>query len=282
METERLRYFCSIVETGSLTKASEVLGVSHSGLSKSMSVLQDELGFRVFLPKGRGLELTDQGKIFYEQSLKILELVNSIRMPAIQSKNIKVGFPEALALGSAEHIIREMKEGLTIEDFDSGEIEARILDRRIDFGFTFIPFPHKDLDHLKISSITLSTFIRAGSFKDIPLEQIKYVIPSNELKDNPLSLKIRDGWHPNWTRATPYKTNSLSVALKMVQSGECAVYMTSFLARHLNVSLKNNFELIEVTSARKMKRDIFLVKRSNEEESPQMKKITKILRQVCR
>jgi len=62
METDRLKYFCVIVDTGSLTKAAEVLGVSHSGLSKAMSVLQGELGFKILVPKGRGLELTEKGR----------------------------------------------------------------------------------------------------------------------------------------------------------------------------------------------------------------------------
>jgi DNA-binding transcriptional LysR family regulator len=52
--------------------------VSHSGLSKAMSVLQDELGFKLLSPRGRGLELTEKGKSIYEKSRQILEMVSSL------------------------------------------------------------------------------------------------------------------------------------------------------------------------------------------------------------
>lgn len=44
MDTKRLRQFCAIAETGSLTKAAELLHITHSGFSKSMKLLQDDLG----------------------------------------------------------------------------------------------------------------------------------------------------------------------------------------------------------------------------------------------
>ena len=48
MDTNRLRQFCAIAELGSMTKASKLLHITHSGLSKSMKLLQEEhLAFRI-------------------------------------------------------------------------------------------------------------------------------------------------------------------------------------------------------------------------------------------
>jgi DNA-binding transcriptional LysR family regulator len=44
METQRLRHLCVVVETGGLREASRLLGISHSGLSKSLRLLEQELG----------------------------------------------------------------------------------------------------------------------------------------------------------------------------------------------------------------------------------------------
>jgi len=289
METERLRYFCSIVDSGSLTKAAEVLGISHSGLSKAMSVLQDELGFKVFSPKGRGLELTDKGKNLYEQSRQVLELMNSIKsQTTAPTQSLRISFPEALALAVTGRIAEELKEPITIENLDSGEMEVQILDRKIDFGFTFVPFPHKELDHLKIASVCISSHARIGFFhKHLP-EAIPYVVPSHEMKDNPLSIKARDGWNSKIPRYTPFKANSLSIALRMVQSGSCAIYSPDFIFQEINKSLQKDQQIIELEldprrkSQEKTHRDIFLIKRSHDEETKPMKTLVKIVRQICK
>ncbi len=289
METDRLKYFCAIVDAGSLTKASELMGISHSGLSKSMTVLQNELGFKIFTPKGRGLELTEQGKMLYEQSRKILEMLESLKNHTrILQKVVHIALPEAIALVTSEALARDFREGITIEDLDSGEIEARILDRRLDFAFTFVPFPHKEIDHLKIGTVALTSFCRTGSFEGLDPEKIPYVVPSTELRDNPLSLRIRDGWNPNLPRFTLYRANSLSIALKMVQAGACAAYAPKFLISFLNESEPKNRQLVELDlpAPRRIKekthRDIFLVKRHTDEESKVMKAVVKIIRQICK
>jgi len=290
METDRLRYFCAIVDSGGLTKASEFLGVSHSGLSKAIAVLQEELGYKVFIPKGRGLELTERGKTLYEQSRKVLEMVNALKADKVspQEKLLRIGFPEVLALAASESIASEFKNGVAIEDFDSGEIEVRVLEGKCDFAFTFVPFPHKDLEHLKVATVTISSFCRIGAFRSQDPERIPYVVPSSELKDNPLSIKIRDGWNSNLSRLTPYRANSLSIALKMVQAGVCAVYTPQFVVACLNSSASKSNHLVELDlspfrrSQEKTTRDIFLVKRQSDEESKAMKTAVKVIRQVCR
>ncbi len=65
MDTNRLRQFCAIAETGSMTKASRLLHITHSGLSKSMKLLQEELGLELLRPCGRGIMLTEHGKLIY-------------------------------------------------------------------------------------------------------------------------------------------------------------------------------------------------------------------------
>ena len=59
METNRLRQFCTVVETGSFRKAADILGISHSGLFKSIKTLEEEVGFVLFLPSGRGIVVVE-------------------------------------------------------------------------------------------------------------------------------------------------------------------------------------------------------------------------------
>jgi len=287
METDRLRAFCTIVESGSMTRAAEVLGVSHSGLSKAIASLQDELGFKVFRAAGRGLELTPEGKDVYSRSRRILEMVNELRLPAAAELPLpRFGVPEAIGLVLAGPASRDLGP-LIIEESDTGDLETQIAERRYDFGFTFVPFPRPDIEHLKIGTVTLRSFARPGVFKGHAPESIPYVVPSSDLKDNPLSLKIRDGWNPALARRTAFRTNSLSMAVEMARAGACAVYVPAFAIRRLNerVAAAHRLDELVLPAARRTaeasRRDIFLVKRKSDDESKTMKTAVRLVKQTC-
>ena len=67
-----LTFFCRTVETGSIAGASRMLGVVPSALSKTISALEDELGFRLLHRSTRNLSLTDEGSAYYDRCRCIL------------------------------------------------------------------------------------------------------------------------------------------------------------------------------------------------------------------
>ncbi|MES2962649.1 MAG: LysR family transcriptional regulator [Bdellovibrionota bacterium] len=286
METDRLRYFCAIVDAGSMTRAAEALAVSHSGLSKAISTLESELGFDVFRPQGRGLELTREGRALYQQSREILSRVNSLREidRADEARTgFKLGLPEALALALASGLVGATEDEIEMEEMDSGEIEARVLDSKIDFGFTFVPFPHADLDHLKIANVTIGAFARNGVFDSLEPEAVPFVVPSTELKDNPLSLKIRDGWNAKYSRLIRYRVNTLAIAFELARSGACAVFAPDFVIERLNdSSARKLVPLPQLPPQTRTKRDVFLVKRKDVDETKPMKRTVSQVRKLCR
>src|SRR4051812_16227478 len=93
METKRLKQFRTVVETGSLRKAAELLGISHSGLFKSIKVLEEELGFALFVPAGRGIAVSDEGKALYQRSARFFEALDQLvgRKEARQTSLIRLG-----------------------------------------------------------------------------------------------------------------------------------------------------------------------------------------------
>lgn len=58
-----LRYFWAIAHEGKLTQAAERLNVSQSALSTQVKKLEDQLGHALFERQGRGLKLTEAGRI---------------------------------------------------------------------------------------------------------------------------------------------------------------------------------------------------------------------------
>ena len=72
MHLHQLKYFVSIVETGSVTKAAERCFISQPSISQQLSKLEDSIGKKLFARIKGKLVLTDAGQVMYEQAQKIL------------------------------------------------------------------------------------------------------------------------------------------------------------------------------------------------------------------
>ena len=87
MEITQLNSFCWIVKSGSLKDAAKRCFLTPSALSLQIKALEQELALKLFDHKGRKLELTPQGEIFYVGVRKVL---NRLRR---QRKNPKIMRP---------------------------------------------------------------------------------------------------------------------------------------------------------------------------------------------
>lgn len=76
-----IRTFLTILETGSISAAAEVLYMSQPAISKRMKQLEEELGYQLFYrDKGiRNIQLTEDGRIFASNAEKILALFATVQ-----------------------------------------------------------------------------------------------------------------------------------------------------------------------------------------------------------
>jgi DNA-binding transcriptional LysR family regulator len=64
--------FVQVADAGSFTLAGERLGISKSGIAKSVARLEDHLGVRLFNRTTRSLSLTNEGHTFYQGCVRAL------------------------------------------------------------------------------------------------------------------------------------------------------------------------------------------------------------------
>jgi DNA-binding transcriptional LysR family regulator len=62
----------AIVDSGTFAAAGEILGMSQSGVSRSIARLEARLGIRLLERTTRSVGLTDEGRRFYEQAMPLL------------------------------------------------------------------------------------------------------------------------------------------------------------------------------------------------------------------
>lgn len=76
MDINQLRYFNCLAIIGNMSKAAAILKISQSTLSKSISRLESEIGCPLFDRKGRKITLNSSGNAFFEDSVRILEMLD--------------------------------------------------------------------------------------------------------------------------------------------------------------------------------------------------------------
>src|SRR5476649_2240263 len=75
MELRHLRYFVTVAEEGNFTRAALRLHMQQPPLSQQIRMLEEELGFVLFLRHPKGVDLSPAGKVYLQEARAILDRV---------------------------------------------------------------------------------------------------------------------------------------------------------------------------------------------------------------
>ena len=146
MTLTQLRYLVAIADSGfNITQAAERVHATQPGLSKQLKQLEDELGFQLFLRKGRSLEgVAPAGVKVIEHARRILAEAANIRSYAANERGEHRGrLLLATTHTQARYVlppaIAELKQRypqVSVDLFASGD--AEVLDKLADADFALI------------------------------------------------------------------------------------------------------------------------------------------------
>ena len=289
METNRIRQFRVVVETGNLRKAAELLGISHSGLSKSLKALEAELGVELLQPSGRGIVISDHGRRFYERSARFMEEFEAMIGPA------SAGAPDTLRFGSFETftsffvgpLIAQHLPGMRVEIHEllPGRLEEALLSGRVDVGVTYEPIPRKGVEYVRAASLTMGAYALAGRFEHVELSRVPFLTQASPLDGAPSGAKGLDGWpEDKFPRDVRYRVDLLATGLELARQGLAAIFLPRFVARLSNERCRAELQLAPLKLPRALahlKRDVFIVKRESTPETDVVRRIARALRDAC-
>jgi LysR family nitrogen assimilation transcriptional regulator len=111
MELRQFKYFLSIVDSGSLSRAAQHLHVAQSALSKQVAELELELKVKLLLRSRNGVEVTEAGKVFYEYAQGITKQIEDAKAAVHCPANAVVGsvvvaLPQSVATTIALPLLR--------------------------------------------------------------------------------------------------------------------------------------------------------------------------------
>ena len=180
MELKQLRTFIMVAESGSLSRASDRLRLAQPALSRQIKLLEDEIGFELFVRSGRGMQLTEHGEALLgrvtglvQQLDNSVEDVRSLATSHVVAGRIAIRVARELPLVSLR--IVEGYAGHLIDWLHRGEVDVAVL-----YG------PASDL-HLRMSDVMFEELVLVSPADQSPdadelpvsaLTELNLVLPS--------------------------------------------------------------------------------------------------------
>jgi DNA-binding transcriptional LysR family regulator len=100
LDTDQLRSFLAIVDTGSFTRAGERVHKTQSAVSMHVRRLEEQLGCALFVKQGRAARLTEEGERLIDYARRMIQ-VEAGAMAALSRKglrgSVRLGIPDDYA-----------------------------------------------------------------------------------------------------------------------------------------------------------------------------------------
>ena len=153
MNIGQLEYLRELYNTGSFSAAAQNMGVTQPALSLQIQKLEEELDFKLVDRTKRPLQLTDEGMVFYEKSIDILQQIEHLKdlsmelgeqirgvlrvgiIPTVApylvplfSPGLKTDFPEL------QIEVFELKTEEIIDELKMGKLDCGIISTPISMG----------------------------------------------------------------------------------------------------------------------------------------------------
>ncbi|MFL5758839.1 MAG: LysR substrate-binding domain-containing protein [Thermomicrobiales bacterium] len=140
-----LALFVAVVEHGTMTAAAEAEGISQPAISAQIQALDRHYGTPLFVRAGRGVELTDAGRLVHDYARRVLALVDELGRVVADLEGMASG---RLVIGASSTVGEQLLPAylgrfhaahpdveLEVRIGNSDEITQLVLERALDFAF---------------------------------------------------------------------------------------------------------------------------------------------------
>ena len=156
MTLQQLTYFLAAAEHGSFSAAAESLLMAQPSLSEQIRRLEAELGVPLFTRAGRGIELTEAGRLLRPHAERTLAEAQAAAESVREVRDLTGGTVAFGTFGSAHHYLLAR----LVEDFrkrhphvrvraigqNSAEVADAVRDGQLEAGLVALPIDDRGLD----------------------------------------------------------------------------------------------------------------------------------------
>ncbi len=198
MLLQQLITFCRVVETGSFTRAGELLNLSQPAVTRQVAALEDEFGGQLLERQGRSLHLTPSGQVVYHHARQAAAVVEACRAQVAMLSHpdrghVHVACVTTTGLFTLPSLMAQFNAQYPAARFHvwSGrvaDVMDRVLEGESDLGLVTMPVTHPRLDSLPLFRDRVILVAAPHVAQDLPnpiplevlaeLEMIGYQAPS--------------------------------------------------------------------------------------------------------
>lgn len=112
MLLKQMKYFVTVIECNSFTKAAEQCYISQSAISQQIQSLEEDLGVELIKRQNRSFFLTPAGEYFYRHACELLDEIENLKTETIRlgednEVSLKIGYLRGYGAQELYHAIAE-------------------------------------------------------------------------------------------------------------------------------------------------------------------------------
>ena len=182
---ERLRVFLAVAQAESFTQAAELLHLTQPGISKHIKAMEEELGVPLFDRAGRAVSLTQAGEILYQTAKEVIESVAAAEqriqeLAGLRRGRLRVGASFPVGLYVVPRVLAEYRKAypdieVKLSISTTANIEAKVLDNKLDFGLV-----SADVHHPKLTGLVFRT------------DELMVITPTDHPWNNRRNIRVQD------------------------------------------------------------------------------------------
>lgn len=195
MDTRRLKSFIVIVDTGSITRAADVLHIAQPALSQQLAALEEHFGQKLLIRSQQGVSMTEPGKAVYRHAQIVLRQMEQAQADVKAAGSTLVGrvsvglVPFSSAATLSVDLLTETRKrhpGILLHLTESvGQTYSQmIMNGRLEMALIHGTGPIKGV---RFEPVFIEEF-RLVAHRDFRIEPGEAALPVSALNDLPLLL----------------------------------------------------------------------------------------------
>ncbi|CAM3460085.1 LysR family transcriptional regulator [Halomonas lysinitropha] len=150
-----LAIFKTLFEAGSASQAARTLGITQSGVSRSLSQLEQNLGLELFLREKNRLVATPEARELYEEILRLMGNIDELRHSVLALKEfgtsrLRIAAIPGLAFGFVPRLVAALLEdnrgfSISFDMMSSHDVLREVESGHADIGFVTLPVTSRQL-----------------------------------------------------------------------------------------------------------------------------------------
>ncbi|WP_419903027.1 LysR family transcriptional regulator [Kiloniella sp.] len=248
---KQLEAFHTVVDLGSVKAAGEYLNVTQPAISHLLRTLEEGVGFKLFERLGRSLELTVNGRRFFEEARLSIKAVSDIEQKAEAIRQGKVGHIRIAALPAyADGEVASVVGGfmaehkgifVEIESFGMTQVIELVASGQFDLGIVALPVRNPSLRVYPWKKSPVICAVPQGhefvSLKRIDLDDLNgqdfiSIGSGSPFRYQAMELFRQRSIEPNFVA----EVRTQRIALRLVEEGAGLSLMDEGIARESNAA----------------------------------------------